>query len=305
VTPSRVRNAALLGAAALASPSAWAHGGDAFGASGAEPWIAVALVVSGALYLRGWVAATRSEASRRRGARRAALFAAGWLTLAVALVSPLAAATGGVFSAHMIQHELLMVIAAPLMVLGRPLAIWTWALPQRWRRAAARPLRGAAVQRAWGTLSAPLAATVVHGAAIWLWHIPRVFERSEASIAAHALQHSVFLFTALLFWWALLKPGRDSGIGSAVLCLFVTMLHTGALGVLLTFSGDVWYPHATAQAFEWGLTPLEDQQLGGLVMWVAASVPYVIGALALAAQWFRDRNPGGPHDEVALRPASR
>jgi putative membrane protein len=295
----------VVAAGALGSRCASAHSGGGFYTSGAEPWIAAALVLSAALYVRGWYAVTRAEGTRRRAARRAALFAAGWLTLAAALVSPLAAATAGVFSAHMIQHELLMVIAAPLMVLGRPLAIWTWALPRSWRRGAARPLRGAALQRAWGILSAPLAATVVHGAAIWVWHIPRVFEQSEASIAAHALQHSVFLFTALLFWWALLKPGRDHAIGSAVLCLFVTMLHTSALGVLLTFSGDVWYPHATAHAGRWGLTALEDQQLGGLVMWIAASVPYVVGALALAARWLRDRQPGRAHDEVALHPASR
>jgi putative membrane protein len=289
----------------LAAPWAWGHGGAGLINSGAEPWIAAALILSAVLYARGWYALTRSEGSRQRATRHAVLFAAGWGTLAAALVSPLEAATEGVFSAHMIQHELLMVIAAPLMVLGRPLAIWTWALPRSWRSAAARPFRRGVVQGAWGTLSAPLAATLIHGTAIWMWHIPRVFERSEASIAAHALQHSVFLFSALLFWWAVLRPGRESGIGAAVVCLFVTMLHTGALGVLLTFSGDVWYPAATANALLWGLTSLEDQQLGGLVMWVAGGVPYVIAALALAARWFHDRTAAGQHEEVALRLTSR
>jgi putative membrane protein len=301
----RALSLALVPAAGLASPCAWAHTADRFYTSGAEPWIAFALVLSAALYARGWYALTRSAGSRGRAAGRAALFAAGWLTLALALFSPLAAVSEGLFSAHMIQHELLMVIAAPLMVLGRPLAIWTWALPRSWRSAAARPFRGGIVQRVWGTLTAPLTATMQHAAAIWLWHIPRVFELSEVSIAAHAVQHSVFLFSALLFWWALLKPGRESAIGSAVLCLFVTMLHTSALGVLLTFSGDVWYPAATARAGQWGLTPVEDQQLGGLVMWVAASAPYVIAALALAARWFHDRSAGADHGEVALRAAPR
>jgi putative membrane protein len=151
--------------------------------------------------------------------------------------------------------------------------------------------------RSWDALASPLGASIVHAVAIWTWHVPRVFELSEASVAAHALQHTAFFFSAVLFWWALLKPARGSRIGAAVACLFVTMLHTGALGVLLTFSGDVWYPAATAEASRWGLAPLEDQQLGGLVMWVVGGLPYVAAALALAARWLTGSEPG----DVALR----
>jgi putative membrane protein len=229
---------------------------------------------------------SRSAGTHRGPVQRsAACFLLGWLVLAAALVSPLAAATEGLFSAHMIQHELLMVVAAPLMVLGRPLAIWTWALPPAWRSRVGTPFKQERVASAWEFISTPAAAFGLHAAAIWVWHVPILFEAAEVSVGLHALQHSTFLFSALLFWWALLKPARRGGVGAAVVCLFLTMLHTGALGVLLTFAGDVWYPKSTAAAHDWGLTTLEDQQLGGLIMWVPGGVPYVIAALVLAARW--------------------
>jgi putative membrane protein len=278
----------------LAAAPAFAHGTGSSDAA-AQPWIAAALLITALFYARGLYAIHGASGGIPRGIRRSVLlFTLGWLTLALALVSPLASATEGLFSAHMVQHELLMVVAAPLMVLGRPLAIWTWALPERWRPTAARPFRGDAVSSGWRFLSAPLPATVLHGVAIWIWHVPAFFESAERSAALHALQHSAFLFSALLFWWALLKPGRNGAAGPAVLYFFLTMLHTGALGVLLTFSSDVWYPESTAGAHHWGLTPVEDQQLGGLIMWVIGSTPYVIAALAIAARWLTaDREPGG------------
>jgi putative membrane protein len=293
-----VTRSGLPAALALAPPSAWAHSAGAGDAVALEIALALLLAVSAVLYAIGLWRLNHARRSFRGKKRCAALFSAGWTTLAVALVSPLAAATEGLFGAHMIQHELLMVIAAPLLVMGRPLAMWTWALPPVWRSAVAKPFGSRAFGGVWRALSAPLVATVIHGAVIWTWHVPRVFELSQASVAAHALQHAAFIFSALLFWWALLKPARGARIGSAVGCLFVTMLHTGALGVLLTFSGEVWYPTATAHASAWGLTALEDQQLGGLVMWVVGSLPYVIAALALAARWFGNADNRG---DVALR----
>ena len=287
---------ALLAQDALAHTEATPDRADAL-----QIFIAVVLALSALLYISGYRRLSKAAAAPS-GVRRAAwLFAAGWLTLAIALISPLASATEGLFSAHMIQHELLMVVAAPLLVLGRPLAMWTWGLPAHWRASPARVFHRRAFAQVWDRLASPLGATVLHAAVIWTWHVPRVFELSETSVGAHALQHIAFLFSALLFWWALLKPARGGRIGAAVACLFITMLHTGALGVLLTFSGEVWYPQATADAGHWGLSALEDQQLGGLVMWVVGGLPYVGAALALASRWFRAVDSA----EVALRATSR
>src|SRR5829696_2773750 len=135
-----------------------------------EPGVVVLLLVSGYLYVNGLRALWRT-AGKGHGIRRweAAAFAGGWLSLAAALISPLHRLGGALFSAHMAQHELLMVVAAPLLVLGRPLVPWLWALPASWRRAAGAAARRPAVRGAWGAITAPLAATVVHGGAIWAW----------------------------------------------------------------------------------------------------------------------------------------
>jgi putative membrane protein len=281
-------------AGVLAACDAHAHGGHPHLADAASPvdlWLAFALVSTGLLYARGVLRLMRSARSHRRHVIRCAIsFTAGWGVLVAALLSPLASATEQLFSAHMVQHELLMVAAAPLMVLGTPLAVWTWALPPHWRQRVASPFHERHVHTIWRVISTPLAATLLHAIAIWMWHVPALFERAEANVAVHTLQHCAFLLTALLFWWALLKPARDDArSGAAVVCLFLTMLHTGALGVLLTFSAELWYPVSTAGAGLWGLTALEDQQLGGLVMWVPGGLPYVIAALLLAARLFVDR----------------
>jgi putative membrane protein len=98
-----------------------------------------------------------------------------------------------------------------------------------------------------------------------------------------------FLGTALLFWWALLH-GRAGRLGrpADVIYLFTTSVHTSLLGALLTFSYAVWYSHYEATTLPWGLTPLEDQQLAGVIMWVPAGLAYLVATLALAATWLRD-----------------
>ncbi|MCC6589287.1 MAG: cytochrome c oxidase assembly protein [Bryobacterales bacterium] len=199
----------------------------------------------------------------------------GWLILAVALVSPLHAAGEALFSAHMIQHEVLMAAAAPLIVLGRPAVALVWQLPAR-----TRP-RTRAVFR---FLQQPWVAWAVHFAALWLWHIPRLFQATLSSGLAHSLQHTCFLASALWFWWAVLGAGSRCRHGAGILLLFTTAIHTSILGALLTFSNTLWYP-AYANTVAWGLTPIEDQQLGGLIMWVPAGFVYVIAGLALGAQW--------------------
>jgi putative membrane protein len=186
----------------------------------------------------------------------------------------------------MAQHELLMVVAAPLLVLGRPLVPFLWALPMSWRRTAGNWSAAGPVRRLWELLTLPLVAWAMHAVAIWLWHAPGLYQASVRGEGMHALQHVSFLATALLFWWALLR-GREGRLGrpSAVLYLFTTALHTTVLGALLTFSARVWYPVYDWSTAPWGLTPLEDQQLAGLIMWVPAGLVYLIAALAIAATW--------------------
>ncbi|HEY7385875.1 MAG TPA: cytochrome c oxidase assembly protein [Beijerinckiaceae bacterium] len=252
-----------------------------------DAWIVVPLAASVALYAVGITRLWR-RAGIGRGVRlwQAACFAAAWLLLVAALVAPLHWLGERLFTAHMVEHEILMVLAAPLLVVARPIGAILWALPTTWRRAS-----GAAAQRrplaaVWRWLTDPLVATILHGVALWMWHIPVLYEAALASGRLHWLQHVSFFATALLFWWSLLRGrARERGYGAAVIYLFATSLHSGFLGILLALARQPLYPAQTGAAFQWGLTPLEDQQLAGLIMWVPAGLVYAAAALALAGLW--------------------
>jgi putative membrane protein len=252
-----------------------------------EPWVVAPLALSATLYALGVARLWRHAGGLRGiGRRQVAAFAAGWVVLVIALVSPLDALGASLFSAHMVQHELLMVVVAPLMVLGRPLAAWAWAFAPAQRQAIGRGLRVRWWASVWAWLTDPLAAWVLHALALWLWHVPRFFDAALANEGWHALQHASFLGTALLFWWAVL--GRDArsrqNSGFALAYLFTTMLHTSALGALLTLAPTPWYEgYATTTAL-FGLGPLEDQQLGGLVMWIPGGFAYVAAGLVMVAR---------------------
>lgn len=294
-------SAATLGLAGAALPTAaWAHAGapvaphDLWSAWTLSLPITLPLVATLVLYVAG----TRALWRRAGGGRgvsgwRAAAFVLGWLALVVALVSPLHALGEALFSAHMAQHELLMTIAAPLLVLGRPLVPALFALPPGARRGASRWTRAPAFRNAWSRLTRPGTAWLLHAVAIWGWHLPRLYEATLRNDLVHTLQHVSFLGTALLFWWTVLHPSW-AGRGLALLSLFTTMLHTGALGAILTVSPAVWYPAYAGTTRAWGLTPLEDQQLGGLVMWIPGGAAYLVAALALLGSSLRESGRRAP-----------
>jgi putative membrane protein len=251
-----------------------------------EPWVLACLAASAVLYAVG-LARLWSRAGRGHGVGvgQASAFAVGWSTLVVALVMPLDAQGSLLFSAHMVQHELLMLVAAPLLVLGRPLALWAWGLPQPWCRAAGRLFHHPAWRVPWLIVTGPLAAWLVHALALWLWHVPALFEAALNDSSVHSWQHLGFLFSALLFWWSVLGAVTREEQGAALVSLFTTMVHTGALGALLTLARTPWYPHYLGTTVPFGITALEDQQLGGLIMWLPASAVYIVCGLALAARW--------------------
>ncbi|MFL6949458.1 MAG: cytochrome c oxidase assembly protein [Xanthobacteraceae bacterium] len=250
-----------------------------------DPWIIAPLYLSAILYLIGTQRLWR-RAGLSRGVRygQACCFWAGWVALALALISPLHWAGERLFTAHMIEHAVLMVVAAPLIAAARPIGAMLWALPRRLRASVGR-LRAQVVRsRTWAGMSHPLGATALHGLAIWAWHMPRLYQTVLDNVIAHRLQHVTFLATALLFWWSLMHA-RTRARGIAVFCLFVTSLHTGVLGILMTLSRRLWYPEQVAIAAQFGLTPMEDQQLAGLVMGVPMGLIYTGAALAIAARW--------------------
>jgi putative membrane protein len=260
-----------------------------------EPWVVALMALSMAAYATGYLRLRRRASPRSRSTRVRAThllaFAGGWVALALALFSPLDTLSAALFSAHMVQHESMMLIAAPLLVTGRPLGVWMWALPRRMRVAVGGLVRTHAFSRCWRGLRWPLTAWLLHAAALWGWHMPAMFQAALLHPWIHSLQHASFLFTALLFWWTVAGEGaRRQTDGHAMLSLFTTMVHTGALGALITLAPGLWYPLYVEPCSALGVDPLHDQQLGGLIMWVPAAAAYLVGGLAIAARWLSNRS---------------
>jgi putative membrane protein len=246
-----------------------------------EPWLLAVLALAAVLHQRG-ILTLRRVTGRSPSRWRVSCFYAGWLSLFGALVSPLDALSDALFSAHMVQHELLMLVVAPLLVLAKPLTAFAWALPSAARKAVSQALRTVGWRTVWRRLTRPATAWSLHALALWGWHAPALFQASLAREGVHLLQHSSFLLSALLFWGALLRRRPD---GTAVLYVFTTLLHTGLLGALLTFAPTILYPAYLEAVQPWDITALEDQQLGGLIMWVPAGAVLMLAGLGLFGQW--------------------
>lgn len=247
------------------------------------------LLLAALLFGLGWRRlAGRSSGGRVRLQQRALLFTGGWLAMAGALVSPLHEAGERSFAAHMIEHEVLMLLAAPLLVMAEPLSAMLWAFPRAARHAIGRAVSARPVAAIFAWSTGAVVATVVQAAVLWLWHMPALFDLALAREGWHAAQHLCFIVSALLFWTAMLgRRGAGASAlgdrGRAAFCLLVTSFVTGALGALMAFSVSPWYAgYARLGLAPLGLTPAEDQQIAGLIMWVPGGLVHLVVALALA-----------------------
>lgn len=290
----RAAAAAVIGTVAAAP--AWGHPGrppephDVWSAWSFDPGVLLVIGVSAMVYARG-VGRLWNRAGPGRGIPRWRFrcFAGGLAALFLALVSPLDAMGTALFSAHMVQHEVLMLLAAPLLVLGLPVIALLWALPIGWRRTLGRWAKGAVARRAFRSLTHPLTAWSLYALALWVWHMPALYQATLRSEWAHIAQHASFMGSAVLFWWVLLDPARvrRGEYGTSVLYVFTTAVHGSLLGALLTFARTPWYPAYAPTTPAWGLSPLDDQQLGGLLMWIPPGFLYLCIALAAAGVWLR------------------
>ncbi|HEY7064795.1 MAG TPA: cytochrome c oxidase assembly protein [Chloroflexota bacterium] len=273
----------VAGPAAVPTPRDW------WTAWAWDPAVLLGLIVAAAFYTRG-LRTYWGRVGAGRGVRpwQAAGYAGGLAAIVLALVSPLDPLAEALFAAHMVQHLLLLLVAAPLLVLGAPIVPFLWALPRARRHALGRWWRGArGVRAAWRALSQPAVVWLLYAATLWLWHLPGPYQAALASPPVHALEHTTLLASALLFWWTVLHPAHAGRLayGPGVLYVFTAGVQSGLLGVLLTFARTPWYPAYAASEAAWGLTPLEDQQLAGLLMWVPGSLAHLLAAAGLFVAW--------------------
>ncbi|GII94537.1 cytochrome c oxidase assembly protein [Sinosporangium siamense] len=271
-----------------------AHGGDHAGLEPATLLTAAGLVLAGGGYLAGLrVLAggdqnTVRQGARRLGTHRAYAFACGMLAVAVALLPPFEPIADQRFSTHMVQHMLLIAVAAPLLALGAAEVVIPLALPVRARRRLAALTHASRTLPLLRLLWLPVTAWLAHLAVLWFWHLPGPYDLALKSDPVHALEHLTFLAGAWLLWWHVTTPtARKLSAPVALLYMFVTAVPSAALGAVLTLAPTPLFPVQAGAAARSGVDPLADQQLAGLVMWVPADVVYLISFVILFLLWMR------------------
>ncbi|EPE96462.1 cytochrome c oxidase assembly protein [Rhizobium grahamii] len=256
-----------------------------------DPWIVLPLASLSILYVAGTITlSNRRHSGFGRTLRGPTLFWSGVATLVVALVSPLHELGERLFTVHMIEHELVMAAAAPLFVLSKPIGVLLWGMPRKLRQLVGEALGNRLLQVLWQVITVPLVATLLHGLAVWSWHLPALFDATVSNSMLHRLQHLSFFLTGLVFWWAVIWHCAE---GAAAWHLLITMMHTTILGALITFAPTVLYIAQTRFTADWGITSLEDQQLAGIIMWVPGGMIYGGAALWLLALWINRSSKGG------------
>ena len=266
---------------------------DLWAAWAFDPVAAAGLAVVVVLYARG----RRDHTDRPP---RQAAFAGGILAVAVAVLTPLEAAAAALASAHMVQHVLLVLVAAPLIAWSAPGAALVRGLPasvRRWQPGVRRTLGiDAGALRA---LRSPVGRWLAYVAVLWIWHSALLYSVAVEHEAAHALEHLLFLAAAWGIWAVIVGPARHRvPNGAGLLLVFGLALQTVFLSALLTFTTEPWYDSYADTAARWGLSPLADQQLAGVIMWVPAGLIHVCVAIGLLASWLHETEASDKRDGV-------
>jgi len=249
-----------------------------------HPSVVIGLVLLGGLYVYwGGLDAPR---------RRRAAFAGALLVLGLALNGPLHNLSDAyLFSAHMLQHLVLTLVFPPLLLYGTP----SWVV---------RPLLGARwVRRLAHGITRPLAAGALFSAPITLWHFPRFYEAALEHHPLHIVQHLVFMATAVIMWWPVLSPVPElprASYPTQLLYLFVLGLPMSLAGAMITLAEGVLYPFYAGAPRALGLSPLADQQLGGLLMWVVGTIYLWVAASVVWFRWSARDESGDADGAVPL-----
>lgn len=253
-----------------------------------DPLIVVLLAAAAVAYRRG-----SREGPSDTPARRAALWG-GLGAIVLALVSPVDAMSGVLVSAHMVQHVLLILVAAPLLAVSAPGGALLRGTPRGVRSAARSARRTIGLDAArLRRLRSPIARWLLYVVTLWVWHASVVYGLAVENPFFHATEHAMFLASAFLVWSAILGPARVRVTpGLALLGVFTLGLQGIFLSVLLTFAREPYYAEYLAPPAAWGLDPLADQQLAGVLMWIPAGFVHTGIALFLLVRWLRELDDG-------------
>ncbi len=268
-----------------------------------DPWLLVALALSGAIYFRGWLCLHRRDGGRTPGPHatrlakgRLCAFLAGLATIYVALASPIEPFASLLLQVHMVQHLLLLMAAPPLLWLGAPMLPLLRGLPRPIRTYWIAPLfRSTFLRTLFGRLTHPAVALIVFTAASWGWHVPALYDLALRSPGWHYLQHACFLGAGLLFWYPVVRPypARPRWpLGLLFPYLILADLQNTLLSALLTFSDHVLYPYYTTVPRLAGQSALADQATAGVLMWVPGSAVFLLPLFWIGVEFLFGRPSG-------------
>ena len=259
------------------------------------------MAIAAVLYWMGGRGYRRTEQS----ALRAASFAAGLVTIVVALESPLDGYADQLFWVHMLQHVLLLTVAPPLILLGHPWPRMWRALPVQTRTSIGRSLALARWTAPLRALARPVPAWVLFNATIIGWHIPGAYDATLRYGAIHDLEHAMFFFTGLLFWARVIDPGplrpRLSWLGRLAYVVGAMIVGWVIAITLVLLPEAIYSPYALVAHRPGGISALTDQQLAAGMMWVPGSLAYGIAMITCFYRWLepdsatRPRQPGANH----------
>ncbi|MET1231770.1 MAG: cytochrome c oxidase assembly protein [Candidatus Limnocylindrales bacterium] len=271
-----------------------------------EPFALVGIGLAGALYLGAVRRVDRAHPANPVPRRRIAAWLGGLGVIGIALLSFVDVYATSLFSVHMVQHLLLAMVGAPLLLLGAPITLLLRAASPRTRQRWILPVLHSRPVR---VISHPVIGWLIFAIVVWASHFSPVFDAALEEPGIHALEHALYLGAGLLFWWPIVgadpHPYRMShGVrfGYALLAMPLNSF----LGLVLFVTPVVLYEHyATVQRI-WGPTPLEDQQLAGGIMWAAGDLIFLVPLLFLTLAWFRhEEEKGRLHDEKLDRERAR
>jgi cytochrome c oxidase assembly factor CtaG len=285
------------------APAATAHGGGVPAAPDAAAFVLgwsfdltiwLPLVASAAAYLWAVRRVNAAHPANPVPPDRPAFFLLGLASIAIALQSGIERYDTTLFSVHMLQHVILILLAAPAIVLAAPITLALRIATPGTRRRWILPILHSGVVRVIGH---PLVAWLLFTAVMWGTHFSPLFDAALENAWLHDMEHVLYLASAVLFWWPIV--GRDPspwrmGHPARLLFLFMQMPFNSFLGVAILFSGTVLYPHYATTGRPWGPTPLEDQQAAGAIMWGLGDAGFLLALLIATAAWMR-------HDEAVTR----
>lgn len=270
-----------------------------------EPWLLACIALAMVPYVIGMARMGRARRAKVLGRGRAPSFLAGIAVLLLALESPLDAIADDLFSAHMAQHMLLLLVIPPLLVYGRPVITWLWAFDLGARRGIVHGWKRTGMQAVFEWLMRPSVVWVLLTAALCFWHLPGPYDWAVRHEWLHDLEHLSFLGFSLAFWTIVIEPygrRRRLGFGATIVFVVSSGFVMGLIGAVLTFAATPLYAVHLHTTQAYGLTPLQDQELAGVIMWIPSNLVHVAALCSVFFAWYRaDQGGAAGLSGAALR----